>query len=127
MKRITPEQHSRAVMRNRLRPGADRPYAKEFDTFAKPGETQEAAIKRWVAARKRLANKPEPRVFPNNAEALTSTRAYVEAYYRMNNLVRLTPVPDYVRSLFGELSTTPTTWPETDEIVVEQIEEGEVE
>lgn len=121
MKKITADQHARVVMLNRTRPGVDRPYAKDFNTFANLGETQEAAIKRWVAARKRLANKPDPRVFPNTAEALASTRAYIEAYYALNRLCPLTPVRDYVRSLFGDLSTAPTTWP-NDEVIVEEVQ-----
>jgi hypothetical protein len=50
-----------------------------------------------------------PRQFPRFISGKTSTREYVEAYYRMNGLeggVQET-VPQYVKGLFGELPDTP--------------------
>lgn len=124
MKQITPGQHARIVLKSHSAPGSHRSYAKEFTTFAKPGETQAEAIKRYMAARKRYHRTPVARQFPCTAEALASTRAYVEAYYRLNEAALRgayaePSTPEYVRDLFGELSTEPATWPETDEVTVE--------
>jgi hypothetical protein len=51
--------------------------------------------------------KAEKRVFPHFISGETSARQYVEAYYRLNNLNRDNSLYDYVKGLFGELSSTP--------------------
>lgn len=117
MKQITADQHAAIVLKSHLSPGASRSYGKDFTTFAKPGETQAAAIKRYMAARKRAAAKAPSRVFPADT-SLTSTYHYVHAYYARNDLLPLSGT-DGVTALFGELSTDPTTWPESDDVVVE--------
>jgi len=129
MKQITAQRHAEIVLKSHSSYGAARAYGKEFTTFAKPGETQEAAIKRYMAARKRYHRTPVKREFPRTAEALASTRAYVEAYYQLNqDALRgayadaSQSTADYVASLFGELSTSPTVWPETDEVLVEFVD-----
>lgn len=116
MKQITPNQHAQLVLKSHME-WYGKPY-RDYATFADVGETQADAIKRLMAKLKRDARKPEKRVFPRDARELQSTRTYVEAYYRRNQLTA-SPVGDYVRELFGELSTNPTTWPETDEVLVE--------
>lgn len=121
MKRIAPAQHVAIVLKSHTTFDG-RKYA-EYRTFAKPGETQAAAVKRFMSTLKRRANAPSPRQFPMNAKALASTKAYVEAYYAINFKDELDGhaggAQDYVRQLFGELSEQPTTWPETDEVEVE--------
>jgi hypothetical protein len=120
---ITAGQHARIVMASHLAPGASRPYAKEFTTFAKPGESQADAIKRYMRARRAEWRKAPSRNFPKSADALANTKAYVEAYYRMNFTTEMQGYTGgssaFVRDLFGELSTAPTTWPETDEVEVD--------
>lgn len=123
MKQITAGQHARIVLNSHSAPGAHRSYASEFTTFARPGETQADAIKRLMASRKRDWKKADTRQFPRTAEALVSTRAYVEAYYALNFRDEIAGrkggAAEYVRDLFGELSTAETTWPETDDVLVE--------
>lgn len=125
-KTITPGQHVRIVMASHSAPGASRSYAKEFTTFARPGESQADAIKRYMRARRAEWRKAPLRVFPKTANALANTKAYVEAYYLSNFLTEIQfregGSAGYVRDLFGELSTAPTTWPETDEVTVEEFE-----
>lgn len=75
------------------------------------GCTPDELVKRKASARKQEINKPEKRVFPKTTTALATTRAYVEAYYRANNL------GDY-HSLYPNLNTNPTTWPEGPEFEV---------
>jgi hypothetical protein len=53
--------------------------------------------------------KAEKRVFPHFISGTTSTRQYVEAYYRLNNLNRDNSLYDYVKGLFGELPFTPAS------------------
>jgi hypothetical protein len=48
--------------------------------------------------------KAEKRVFPHFISGTTSTRQYVEAYYRLNHEAS----PQYVESLFGLLSDNPS-------------------
>ena len=121
MKRITGGQHAAIVLKNHATFSGRRDG--EYRTFAKPGETQEAAIKRFMSTLKRRAKAEPSRQYPISAEALASTKAYVEAYYRINFKDELDGhvggAQDYVRQLFGELSTNPTPWPETDEVEVE--------
>lgn len=117
MKKITAQQHAAIVLKSWA--DASSPRDREYRTFAKPGETQAAAIKRFMAARKRELRMPEKRVFPNTPKALASTKAYVEAYYALNQLGSAQTVAD----LFGELSTNAPTWPEMDEVVVEHLEQ----
>lgn len=119
MKRITPNQHAQAVLRSHM--AYDTRGYREYATFAEPGETQAEAIKRYMAKLKRDKRKPDARQFPKKAENLANTRVYVEEYYRLNRLTA-SPVGDYVTSLFGELSTNPTVWPETDEVLVEFVD-----
>ena len=125
-KTITAGQHARLVMASHNAPGATRAYAKEFTSFAKPGESQADAIKRYMRSRRYEWRKAPARTFPKTADALANTRAYVEAYYRMNFHDQMQGHEGgskaYVRDLFGELSTAPTTWPETDEVTVEEFE-----
>lgn len=118
--RISPAQHAAIVLKNHTTFSGRRDG--EYRTFAKPGETQEAAIKRFMATLKRRAKAEPVRQYPNTATALASTKAYVEEYYRLNFGGQFNEAPnhvEYVRQLFGELSTNPTTWPETDEVEVE--------
>jgi hypothetical protein len=121
MKRISAAQHAAIVLKNHATFSGR--GDKEYRTFAKPGETQEAAVKRYMAALKRQARAEAPRQFPNSAEALESTKAYVEAYYRINFHSEMQGhdggAEDYVRQLFGELSQSPVTWPESDQVEVE--------
>lgn len=116
MKQITSKQHAQAVLRSHM--ANDTRGYRDYATFADVGETQADAIKRLMAKLKRDARKPEKRQFPKHASNLANTRVYVEEYYRLNQLTA-SPVGDYVRELFGELSTNPTVWPETDEVTVE--------
>lgn len=116
MQRITSNQHAQLVLKSHM-DWHGKQY-RDYATFADPGETQADAIKRYMAKLKRAQRKSEKREFPRDARELQSTRTYVEAYYRRNQLTA-SPVGDYVRELFGELSTNPTTWPETDEVLVE--------
>jgi hypothetical protein len=123
MKQITAQQHANLVMKSHFINGTFDPA---YCVFAKPSETQAEAIKRFMAKLKRDKRKPEQRLFPKTAQTLTNTRAYVEAYYALNQGAlrgayadATVSNADYVRSLFGELSTAPTTWPETDEVTVE--------
>lgn len=125
---ITAEQHARIVMASHAAPGASRSYAKEFTTFAKPGESQADAIKRYMRARRAEWRKGPAREFPKTEMALASTRAYVEAYYQINMAAirgayadRKVSTPQYVRDLFGQLSTQPTTWPENNEVEEEKV------
>lgn len=124
MKRITAQQHAAIVLNSHA--GARGRTDLQYATFAKPGETQADAIKRYMTKLKRDARKSEMRQFPNSSESLASTKAYVEAYYRINFHSEMNGhdggTPDYVRALFGELSDSPTTWPETDEVLVETID-----
>ena len=71
--------------------------------------------------------KAPAREFPKTQMTLASTRAYVEAYYQINMAAvrgvyadRTVSTPQYVRDLFGELSTNPTTWVSTPEVVEEK-------
>lgn len=120
-KRINAAQHAAVVLKSHtvFSGRGD----SEYRTFAKPGESQEVAIKRYLSMLKRQAKAEPPRQFPMNAKALASTKAYVEAYYRINFHSELNGhaggAEDYVRQLFGELSEQPTTWPETEEVEVE--------
>jgi|SRR5882672_2313410 len=56
------------------------------NTFAKPGETQDKAIKRFMAGRRRTWVSAGPREFPKWTEKMT-TRAYVAAYLKNNRLI----------------------------------------
>lgn len=121
MKRISAAQHAAMVLKNHTTFSGR--GDKEYRTFAKPGETQEAAVKRYMSALKRSWANPGPRQFPNSAKALESTKAYVEAYYLANFHSEMQGhdggAEDYVRQLFGELSQAPVTWPESDQVEVE--------
>lgn len=127
MKKFTAQTHVTIVLKSHAEFN-ERRYA-EYRTFAKPGETQAAAIKRYMAARRRALRAEPKRVFPNSAEALANTKAYVEAYYALNKDALFAypsaaqTAADYVRDLFGELSTNPTTWPDTDEVTVDHLED----
>lgn len=122
-KPITPDQHARVVLASHLENNT--PDLRQYATFADPYETQGAAVKRYMAARKRAWKSPEKRQFPRHADQLASTRAYVEAYYRMNFKYETEGheggAAGYVIDLFESLNTNPTTWPETDEVLVEEI------
>jgi hypothetical protein len=124
---ITPEQHAAVVLKNHSAPGAQRAYSKEFTTFARPDESQADAIKRYMRSRRAEWRKAPAREFPKTQMTLASTRAYVEAYYQINMAAvrgvyadRTVSTPQYVRDLFGELSTNPTTWVSTPEVVEEK-------
>lgn len=125
---ITAEQHARIVATSFSRPGASRAYAKEFTTFAKPGESQADAIKRYMRSRRAEWRSAPKREFPKAQMHLACTRAYVEAYYHLNQSALRGPyadltisTPQYVRDLFGALSNNPTTWPEADDVVEEKV------
>jgi hypothetical protein len=125
---ITSAQHAAIVLASHSAPGAQRSYSKEFTTFAKPGESQADAIKRYMRARRAEWRKAPAREFPKTQMALASTRAYVEAYYQINMAAirgayadSTVSTPQYVRDIFGELSTNPTTWLEGDEVVEEKV------
>lgn len=124
-KPISAGQHARIVLKSHAENNT--PGLREWATFAKPGESQTDAIKRFMRKLRADQRKPPAREFPKTAEALASTRAYVEAYYRMNFHTEMQGhtgyVPQFVTDLFGELSTAPTTWPETDEVEVEVLED----
>lgn len=68
------------------------------------------AIKKWTRNRKNQLRAKPSRVFPQGI-CCSSTSEYVQAYYRMNNLLPHTGMQG-VRDLFEPLSTNPTTWPE---------------
>jgi len=87
---------------------------------ARKGGTPESVIKKEAAALKRRWTSPGKRSFPNGAAALASTHAYVHAYYAMNNLLPHTG-RDGVDALFPSLNRNPTTWPEGDEVVVDDL------
>ena len=65
--------------------------------------------------------KKEPRQFPAFISGTTSTREYVEAYYRMNGLDghHDDGVSEYVKSLFGELPDTPAPDQPVDDETIE--------
>lgn len=94
--------------------------AAKGESYIKLGETPAAAIKRYMAARKRERNTVK-RVFPNTPKALESTHAYVHAYYVANSLTATLP-DDGIAGLFEPLSTKPTTWPEGDAVTYEEIQ-----
>ena len=121
---ITAGQHARIVVASHL--ANNTPGLKEWATFAKPGESQADAIKRLMRKLRAEKRAAPSRTFPKSAEALANTKAYVEAYYRMNFTTEMQGYTGgasaFVRDLFGELSTAPATWPETDEVEVEVLE-----
>jgi predicted translin family RNA/ssDNA-binding protein len=74
--------------------------SRNLEEFLKQLKKSKPAVKRA---------KPAPRQFPAFVSGTTSTREYVEAYYRMNGLDghHDDGVSEYVKSLFGELPDTP--------------------
>jgi hypothetical protein len=102
-RQISPATHARIALNNP-------------DTFAKSGESQEAAIKRFMRNLRTNQRRAETRVFPNDVNSLGSTRAYVETYYGVNFGSRA-----IANQLFENLADTPALWPETDEVEVEEL------
>jgi predicted translin family RNA/ssDNA-binding protein len=74
--------------------------SRNLEEFLKQLKKSKPAVKRA---------KLPPRQFPAFVSGTTSTREYVEAYYRMNGLdgYHDDGVSEYVKSLFGELPDTP--------------------
>jgi predicted translin family RNA/ssDNA-binding protein len=72
--------------------------SRNLEEFLKQLKKSKAAVKRA---------KPPPRQFPAFISGKTSTREYVETYYRMNRLEGDKKASDYVKGLFGELPSTP--------------------
>lgn len=62
----------------------------------------------------------ERRSFPTLDRDLRSTRAYVEAYYRMNRGLFGDERVDLVNNRYfaGKLSESPTVWPEGPDVIV---------
>ena len=87
---------------------------------ARKGGTPESVIKKEAAALRRRWTSPDKRNFPKGDAALASTHAYVHVYYAMNNLLPHTG-HNGVNALFPLLNRTPTTWPEGDEVVVDDL------
>lgn len=103
-RQITPATHARIAMNS-------------IGQFAKPGESQADSIKRYMKKLRADQRRAEPRQFPNDHESLSSTKAYVEKYYARN----FGADAQYVHLLFGDLADTPTSWPESDEVEVEEL------
>jgi len=72
--------------------------SRNLEEFLKQLKKSKPAVKRA---------KLPPRQFPAFISGTTSTRGYVEAYYRMNRLEGDKKASEYVRGLFGELPDTP--------------------
>ncbi len=90
-------------------------------TYAKPGETQAAAIKRLMTSRKRSWSSPCKRSFPQWHPEMT-TAEYVRSYFSMNK-------HDYPESRVGRTAfehlNVPTTvpqWNPDDSVQVEIVD-----
>ena len=73
--------------------------SRNIEDFVKQLKKPKAAARRFKADKK---------TFPAFVAGETSTRQYVEAYYRLNNLNRDNSLYEYVESLFGPLSANPS-------------------
>jgi hypothetical protein len=73
--------------------------SRNLEEFLKQLKKSKPAVKRA---------KLPPRQFPAFISGKTSTREYVETYYRMNRLEGDKKASEYVKSLFGELPATPS-------------------
>lgn len=71
-----------------------------------------AEIKKYMRNRKAQLARPERRVFPKTPANLSSTRAYVDAYWQMNGLTNNYALSLTVDKFFEPLNEAPTTWPE---------------
>ena len=79
-----------------------------FKAAARRGSTPEKLIAGEMAALKRRASQAPARSFPRLDRDLSSTSAYVHAFYAANSLGSR----EHVEKLFQPLSTAPTTWPD---------------
>lgn len=79
--------------------------------FVRIGEPPEKAIARLTRLRAREIART-PRQFPKSTEDLSSTAAYMAAFYCLNSLGSSVLIA----------SDTPTVWPENDEIRYEEVE-----
>lgn len=77
---ITPQQHMAATFAGVSHFGD---HDATRGRFAKPGEDQGKAIKRYMAARRRAWASPERRTFPQWVPGM-SVRDYAEAYFTRN-------------------------------------------
>jgi hypothetical protein len=105
-KQISAAQHADIVTKNHLENTL--PWQKDYLVFAKPGETQKKAITRLMAGIRAQTKAKPKREFPKQAEALVSTKAYVEAYYEANFQDDYKHLNSnaalYTKQLFGDLS-----------------------
>ena len=77
MKQITAAQHAAIVFKSHAE--NHEPRYREYRTFAKPGETQADAIKRYMAARKRYHRTPVARQFPCTTAELEAIKSELQA------------------------------------------------
>lgn len=75
MKQISPAQHSLITFQD----------GKGWDILAKPGESQDSAIKRLNAQLKRRKSAPHKNTYPI-VRAGVSVREYVKQFWELNNL-----------------------------------------
>jgi hypothetical protein len=80
------------------------------------------AIQKFMRNRKVQLARPEKRVFPKSPGNLSSTRAYVDAYWQMNGLTNNYALSLTVDKFFEPLNEAPTTWPEPETEVATLIE-----
>jgi len=107
MKQITPAQHHKAATTPFVVIGKVDKHRYEYERFAKPLETQDAAIKRFMRELKAKTRKAEKRTYPRDTLALDSVERYVQTYYTQNGL----GTPPY-----RNLPKTPTLWPQGPEV-----------
>lgn len=115
MKQITPAQHLAATAKPAKVKSWPLGTFTEAPRFAKFGETQDAAIKRFMSALKRNIRKPETRNFPSDSVSLSCTKNYVEKFYGINFGHGNLP--------FSNLSTSPTTHPEGLDVEVSHVDD----
>lgn len=113
MKQITPAQHLAATCKPPKVKSWPVGTFIETPRFAKLGETQDAAIKRFMSALKRNIRKTETRKYPPSS--LGSTKAYVENYYGINF--------GHGNPPFSNLSTANTTYPEGLDVEVSHVDD----
>lgn len=80
------------------------------------------AIQKFMRNRKVQLARPEKRAFPKTPGNLSSTRAYVDAYWQMNGLTNNYALSLTVDKFFEPLNEAPTTWPEVEPEVTTLIE-----
>ena len=107
---ISPAQHAAIVFKSHNAPGAQRAYAKQFTTFAQPGEDQLTAGKRLLAALRRQ-KRTIRRSYPKYAPGMTAAE-YIRRFTALNITNQINLLPFQIDTITGASHTYDPSFPE---------------